>query len=150
MLTVLPGILRVPWLATRSVRESGVAYNWIGTVPTATLRITLRVAGSITHGNGVFAGQRGKGQAAVQREASLGRTFAGRHLRTLLLAGGVDDRYRATLEIGDVDLLAIRAEPKTMGKLTNRNRRHVAPRCCVDHSDRVVTPIGDIGQATVW
>jgi DNA-directed RNA polymerase subunit beta' len=31
----------------RKVRESGVAYSWMGTVPTAILRITLRVAGSI-------------------------------------------------------------------------------------------------------
>jgi hypothetical protein len=48
MLTVLPGLLRVPWLATSSVRESGVAWIWIGVGPTLTRAITFRSAGSIT------------------------------------------------------------------------------------------------------
>ncbi|MCY7369413.1 MAG: hypothetical protein LH479_00695 [Polaromonas sp.] len=48
MRTVLPGFLRVPWLATSNPMESGVAYSWIGTAPTTTVRITLCVTGSIT------------------------------------------------------------------------------------------------------
>ena len=47
MLTVLPGLLRLPCFATRRVCESGVAESWIGTVPTLTLCVTFRVAGSI-------------------------------------------------------------------------------------------------------
>src|SRR3546814_11093457 len=42
-LTILPGFLGVPWLATSSVRESGVTYSWIGTVPTATRSEERRV-----------------------------------------------------------------------------------------------------------
>ena len=36
-----------------------------------------------------------------------------------------------------------------MGKLADRNRRHEALRRCVDHTDRVVAAVGDVGQAAV-
>ena len=106
--------------------------------------------GRVYHGDCVFLRQRHQDKTTVRREADLSRTLAYLHLRDLLLADGINDRHRAALEVGDVGLLAVRTDAKTVGKLTDRNCGDNTLRRCVNHTHRVVAAVGDVGKAAIW